>query len=155
MRWPVSARRPLAPLPPSRQPGWSTVTSKRSRSASVAVSSKAAASAPAPPPSTSTRCLAAVRAQRHELPAQLVLGSRVVGAEGAGAHRAVEVAAERGVALLDAADRLADRARGVDAGALGRRGGDPVAPAEPHGRGELVGDRLALGLRRGRRARGR
>ena len=54
IRLPAAALRPLAPLPPRRQPSWYTVTSKRSRSSGVAVSSKAAVIPPAPPPSTAT-----------------------------------------------------------------------------------------------------
>ena len=54
MRPPWSRLRPLAPLPPSRWPGWTTVTSNRSRSAALAVSSCVATIAPTPPPSTST-----------------------------------------------------------------------------------------------------
>src|SRR3954452_4663920 len=63
MRWsgrgPFCSRRPLAPLPPSRQPSWWTVTSWRARSSGVAVSSKAVARPPAPPPRIATRRRAA------------------------------------------------------------------------------------------------
>src|SRR5918999_1263730 len=77
-------------------------------------------------------------------PGDLVLGRRVVGAEGAGAYRAVEVAAERRIAILDPLDRPADRPRGVHAGALGRRADGPVAAAEAHGARELAADQLTL-----------
>ena len=57
----------------------------------------------------------------------------LVAAEGAGAHRRLQLAADRLVVLLDAVQGAADRARHVDPGALGLRGrpGGPCLRCRP------------------------
>src|SRR6187200_2001994 len=123
-------------------------TSTRMRPAS----SWATMAPPNPEPTTTTsnssRCSGAMHGPRDRPP-----GVGLVAAEGAGVHGRGQLAPEARVLVLDARDRLLQRAGDVHAGALRVRGGPPVASAEADGGGELAGDEVHL-LSRPRRALG-
>src|SRR5262245_42692604 len=99
------------------------------------------ARAPRVNPSTS-KALERVKRCLLQVPLDGLLGP--VGAEHAGFHGGEEVAAERGVGLLDADDAVADAVGHVLPDLLAGAGAPPPAPSEPIGCGELLAEKLDL-----------
>src|SRR5512133_89079 len=95
---------------------------------------------PNPDPTTTT----SKRSAGIHLPLDRPARVGLVDAERAGAHGRLELVPQVRVLVGDAPDLAAQRARDVDARALGRRRGRPVAPAEADGRRQLLGDELHL-----------
>src|SRR5215470_10739954 len=79
-----------------------------------------------------------------ELPGEVPVGVRGVRAVGAGTDGVVEIAAQGRMTLGNLPQGGADGAGDVDAGTFGLAGSLAVAPAQAHGTGEFLGEKVDL-----------